>query len=657
MTSNPHSPTPPPQSGQKSSTQPTRSARLLHATAIVLLGGGGLVLLLIGYAALSDGKAHSLLLSLLLEMNPDPPSTTDVQESLILVGREMVLRGGILLLAGGWLWGKPLFPAAARRLITWLNAHRRWVLITTMMAVAVFWLPVIWGGYSADMGGVRYWWLFDDAMISMRYARHLAMGVGLVWNPGEYIEGYTNFLWVLCMAVVHLFPISLAKTSLVMLLINLALAIAAVVPLLRLVEMLNGGVMVRVLVLASYALSRNIMSWTTAGAETALLTLMLLWAVVWALEDHNQQQIRVRTFILLGAMTLVRSDAVILAGLVTLIYLETLWKYRTRTFLLTFGAYVAILLTFPMGHTLFRLAYYGELLPNTAYLKVLNWDEKYIYGLVYVARFLIDYLFVCLLALVGTVVSRSRVWWWLFGLCMLFAGYVAYAGGDVFLQYRFFVPIIPIILVLAFVGVQQLAVRPSLRMVLVAFSLATIPLMVPGETTPLYSREKAIGNIKIALLLKENVPPETRVADFWAGLTFYHSDVHGIDLLGKNDPYIAQLPAEHGGVPGHNKYDFDYSLGKLHPDIVIGTFRVPVDDEEKEQLREYVDSIAPWRGALYFNETFRTHCLPYPIPVDTWRTLFACDWSPYAETREEWTVPFEPFAEPEETNNHSDSAL
>src|SRR5262245_35741540 len=35
----------------------------------------------------------------------------------------------------------------------------------------------------------------DDAFISYRYARNLAAGHGLVYNPGERVEGYTNFLW------------------------------------------------------------------------------------------------------------------------------------------------------------------------------------------------------------------------------------------------------------------------------------------------------------------------------------------------------------------------------------------------------------------------------------------------------------------------------
>ena len=53
-------------------------------------------------------------------------------------------------------------------------------------------------------------------MVSMRYARNLAHGYGLVWNPGgERIEGYTNPLWVLYMSLVHLLPVASSKTSLV----------------------------------------------------------------------------------------------------------------------------------------------------------------------------------------------------------------------------------------------------------------------------------------------------------------------------------------------------------------------------------------------------------------------------------------------------------
>jgi hypothetical protein len=68
---------------------------------------------------------------------------------------------------------------------------------------------------SFTVGKQTYYALFDDAMISMRYAKNLAHGAGLVWNPnGERVEGFTNPLWVLLMSFFHLFPIPSSKISL-----------------------------------------------------------------------------------------------------------------------------------------------------------------------------------------------------------------------------------------------------------------------------------------------------------------------------------------------------------------------------------------------------------------------------------------------------------
>ncbi len=40
----------------------------------------------------------------------------------------------------------------------------------------------------------------DDAYISFRYAYNLAVGNGLVFNPGEHVEGFSNPLWTLLLA-------------------------------------------------------------------------------------------------------------------------------------------------------------------------------------------------------------------------------------------------------------------------------------------------------------------------------------------------------------------------------------------------------------------------------------------------------------------------
>ena len=46
-----------------------------------------------------------------------------------------------------------------------------------------------------------HWFTYDDSYISFRYAVNLADGHGLVYNPGEYIEGYTNFSWTVMVAL------------------------------------------------------------------------------------------------------------------------------------------------------------------------------------------------------------------------------------------------------------------------------------------------------------------------------------------------------------------------------------------------------------------------------------------------------------------------
>lgn len=43
--------------------------------------------------------------------------------------------------------------------------------------------------------------VIDDAFISFRYSFNLARGLGLVYNSGQHVEGYTNLLWTLLGAI------------------------------------------------------------------------------------------------------------------------------------------------------------------------------------------------------------------------------------------------------------------------------------------------------------------------------------------------------------------------------------------------------------------------------------------------------------------------
>jgi hypothetical protein len=76
--------------------------------------------------------------------------------------------------------------------------------------VSISILFTLWGAFFIyrssfiSFDGQRYFSLFDDAMVSMRYGWNLSHGLGLVWNPGENIEGYTNLLmtWFMALATI-----------------------------------------------------------------------------------------------------------------------------------------------------------------------------------------------------------------------------------------------------------------------------------------------------------------------------------------------------------------------------------------------------------------------------------------------------------------------
>src|SRR5512141_1244389 len=132
------------------------------------------------------------------------------------------------------------------------------------------------------INGTRYYVLFDDAMISMRYAYNLAHGVGLVWNPGERVEGFTNPLWVGYMALVQLLPLPLAQMSLPIQVTGAVLMAATLYFVRRIVEHFTDSLPAMLAAVAFTAFYAPLISWNLLGMEVSLLGL-LLTAVIWLL--------------------------------------------------------------------------------------------------------------------------------------------------------------------------------------------------------------------------------------------------------------------------------------------------------------------------------------------------------------------------------------
>lgn len=469
-----------------------------------------------------------------------------------------------------------------------------------LLIVFAFYAAAFIARTSFEVNGVRYFCLFDDAMISMRYAKNLAHGFGLVWNPGgERVEGFTNPLWVGTMALFHLFPIPPAKMSLLLqasgalsLLLTLVYVrkIAA-----HLMPESKLGQLAPVLLTAFYV---PLVNWSLQGMEVGLLALIVTIAFWRTLHVPGAEKIPWRLYLLFAAGTFVRIDFTPLA-VVLLIALILVDERKRKAHLLFGGAILLLSLALQTG---LRYAYFGEVLPNTYYLKMT--------GVPVIQRILrgggafLDFAsgMTWILFLFPFTVFLLKRHWSIALAALLFLTQCAYSifvGGDAWEWWggsnRYIVIVMPcffllfglalahwksawerstraktalvrwatvavvcVLLVLSYFGLNN--VRGAAGMlewidggsffVSHAFGRAS-----GGESADLRSLVEWLV-VPVPLELDENVrmvhasvlmdsitAPEARVGVTLAGALPYFADRTYIDLLGKNDKIVARLPA------------------------------------------------------------------------------------------------------------------
>jgi len=476
---------------------------------------------------------------------------------------------------------------------------------------------------SFVIGSERYFILFDDAMISMRYARNLAHGYGLVWNLGERVEGFTNPLWVGFMAIFHLFPIPASKISLAIQ-ISGALFLAANLYFVRkIVEEFTDNLLVMLAAVALTAFYAPLNTWGLLGMEVSLLTLIIS-AAVWIVLRHTPARFTPWIYVLLAAATLIRIDMAV-PYVIILATLFITQPSRRRQHLL-WG--IGLLVLFLGGQTLGRYLYYGDILPNTYYLKVEGFPFalRILRGLY--ALFMLTWYSNWVLFLLPLALLLFRRDWKVVLLFMVFLGqaaYSVYVGGDAWEHRgganRFIsiaIPIFFILFVYTSDRIRAAAAEPLVKAhrwlglasqaalaIFLIFSMLNFNALLSDwksiERWALARRPVfSAGNehyVAIALDVKNISTPDTKVAVNAAGsIPYFLGDQYVIDLLGKTDPVVA-----HGAVktpmsivdvpfmqPGHMKWDYSHSFGKLQPDIIV-ELREGTSEEAKPYLHgEYV---------------------------------------------------------------------
>ena len=336
----------------------------------------------------------------------------------------------------------------------------------------------------------RYAFLCDDAFISFRYARNLAEGAGLVFNPGfERVEGYSNFLWVLILAAGAALGIPPERLANPLLLACGAGLLWLVLRHAR--ESLPQGVSPLWLAfpLAALALNRSFAVWSTSGLETRLFELFAVGGVLAsAAELRSAQPGRAdlpRSSLWLAGAALTRPDGV---GIALCVLAARIAIERARGRFAWPAALRAIaIVALPVAaQLLFRWLYYGDLVPNTYHAKV-GGRSWWSVGALHLASFALEYaawLWLPLLAAGALALLRDGRGEFPL-LCaaavLPHALYFASIGGDHF-EYRPLDLYLPLAALLAFHGacaLRRRAARWGRALPLAVFALLALSNLLP----------------------------------------------------------------------------------------------------------------------------------------------------------------------------------
>lgn len=217
-------------------------------------------------------------------------------------------------------------------------------------------------------------WIIDDAGISYAYARSLAQGFGLVSQPGmPPVEGFTNFAWVLLLA--PFFWLRLFDPIVTPKLIGMALTgITFWVATRTLQQVSTHPRLATAVVLTLLAFNTSFVVWSISGLEnplTACLTTLLLYRLTTWKDALHIPARAARLALLAFLITLTRPDGVLFAGVYPVLLGLAMSRQSGwfRSAVRAGAVYAGVFALALGGLTLFRWLYFGDLIPNTFYVK------------------------------------------------------------------------------------------------------------------------------------------------------------------------------------------------------------------------------------------------------------------------------------------------
>ena len=439
----------------------------------------------------------------------------------------------------------------------------------------------------------------DDAYISLRYARHWAEGAGPVYNVGERVEGYTNFLWVAMLAGgirLGADPVAWAQ--------GLGLAcfagmLATTYRLGRLVLPTAAWAMAAVALVGTHF---SVSAFATGGLETALQSFLLLLGLHILVAAHLRAAWRARDLVglslVLAAGVMTRMDFAVFgavlggAAVVSVRAIGSAGASPSRAgntnpsrgsgreMALLAGPAAVVLVVWLVG----KAWYYGAVLPNT-YTAKRPTAGAWRAGLDYVLDFCRTYrMGVALLVFALGCVLLVRRRHILLAAVVAIGAWCAYLvrmGGD-FIEFRFFVPIVPLFVLCVMWTATRLAwARRMYLPVLLTVWMAYGSLHHARTFGWVQNRAEPVPHLRWQTrdaswaeagqaLQRWFGDSDVVIATTVAGVLPYYAELTTIDMHGLTDAAIAREGAVVSNRPGHKRFATYDTLVRRRVNLVIG---------------------------------------------------------------------------------------
>ena len=489
----------------------------------------------------------------------------------------------------------------------------------------VYWTVALLAVGAAVWHAASLAWTCDDAFITFRYAQHFVDGHGLVFNldPNEApVEGYTNFSWTMWMALGAMLGFEHVDMETWSVFWGVVCHAGVVLLLSAMAWRASSGRAWVPVAACAYAAVHHAASLAPAGLETALFVLLATAMARLAMALRCRREAALMGFLgVLCAMT--RPDGGLFVAMGGLFVLHDAWQRRAPALLVGYVAPFALVFA---PYLLWRRAYYGYWVPNTAFAKAAG-SAHLDLGWAYVSDFFLCYWallpglavalwFLCrrgdLLAPISPFLGR-RPWLVLAAFVAPYVGFVVYVGGD-FMFSRFLLPVLPLLLFvwdLACARWNRAWLAPAAALALVVGLQARVEPDGLTDFTRAVSDNRRISFQEIAghtlvdishgcgeylRELFEGQDVRIGIAGGHANLAFLSEVPVAVEVAGGlTDAYIAHMPPGDVFKPGHNRPWTQY------PEYLVERgmhfmFELSYGAED------------PWRQVVF-------PCAPVPVPA------------------------------------------